>query len=193
MIKLLPCNYRQATINDGKRHVCTHQRMCAPLPSRAVLDMTCRECEFCRWVPDLAVEQYTPRRKTSPTVQQYADRVGTCSPCDFRRENYCRKAGTACGLLSALAKTSFVCPIEKFGRADERKKDDDAVPQPASAVETDADESGQFKAPALEPAEVDTAREIINGAHAASNGDSEDADDAARKAGEIGSAGGPLG
>ncbi len=119
MLTLLPCSYRaRPADSDGRRHFCTHPRMCAPAAEHAVLATTCRDCEFATWVPTAAIDAYKPRRPTSPTRQQFAVRVALCNDCDRRKGNYCLRAGAACGLVTLLAKTGFECPDGVFGRAD---------------------------------------------------------------------------
>lgn len=115
-IPLLACDYRGATPDAGRHYTCFHPRVCAPAHSNNVMSITCRDCEFSRWSPLEAVNSYKQRRAISPTLREYGERVGFCSECAIRRDNYCTRAAGACGLLANLAKSSFECPVGIFGR-----------------------------------------------------------------------------
>lgn len=120
-ISVPQCDYRRDMVecdNGRVRYQCSHPRLRGPLPLALVMPVTCRECEFCRWGMATAIESYSPRHKWSPTWDQYKSRVEICHLCEHRQENYCLKAGGACGLQFSLTKSSFACPIGNFGTAD---------------------------------------------------------------------------
>jgi hypothetical protein len=136
MVELLPCDYRRRVPDDETHFHCSHPRMCAPKREEVVLVLTCKDCEFAAWSSDLAKAQYFRRRMISPTPEQYAFRVNMCDQCEFRRENYCPKAGGACGLLSSLAKSSFECPEDYFGRINNDRYAETPIEVAAAPAET---------------------------------------------------------
>jgi hypothetical protein len=127
---------------------CSHPRIRGPKREETVLRLTCMECEFSQWSPEMAKANYFRRRVASPTTEQYAFRIAFCDQCEFRRENYCPKAGGACGLLSSLAKSSFECPEEFFGQINNVPTEETPVAaqpvadRPAEATEAQEAEAG---------------------------------------------------
>lgn len=108
--------------SDGyirSRFDCSHPRIIAGSNQQAVSVpmVACRECRYSQWSAIESVAGYRPDGPYSPTLIEFSERVGECDKCGQRDGNYCCLAGGACSLAEKLGRGSFVCPLDKFGRA----------------------------------------------------------------------------
>lgn len=110
--QLPACSFRSG---DMPHFTCTHEIVRGKMESVPVHYANCQQCKFAGWDAALSARTYRQRVDEMPTRAQFAERVGVCDGCSVRQDNYCPPAGQNCNLTTKLARSSFACPLGKFG------------------------------------------------------------------------------